>query len=100
MKYRLVLTDKSVSDIRKVKAWYEKQQKGLGKKFADTIFKNVEEIKSAPLAYPNKYKYTREKYVRKFPYLVIYSIEEDVIFILRVFACKMNPGEKYKVYYE
>lgn len=97
MKHQLFFTDKSIRDIRKAKAWYENQKKGLGRKFADAIFKDVEEILSAPLAYPNKYKYTREKVVKKFPYLIIYSVEENVIFILHVFACKRNPKKKYKI---
>lgn len=96
MKHRLVFTDKAVGDIKKAKAWYEKQQKGLGQKFTNTIFKDAEQILSAPLAFPNKHKYTREKVVKKFPYLIIYSVEENVIFILRVFACKRNPKKKYK----
>ena len=96
MKHQLIFTDKAIGDITKAKSWYNKQQEGLGKKFADTVFKSAEEIQSAPLGYPNKYKYTREKYIKKFPYLIIYSVEENIIFILRVFACKKNPKKKYK----
>ena len=96
MKYQLVFTDVSINDITKAKTWYEKQQTGLGKKFTDIVFKSAREIQLAPLAYPNKYKYTREKYIKKFPYLIIYSIEEDIIFILRVFNCKKNPDKKYR----
>jgi toxin ParE1/3/4 len=96
MRHRLIFTDKSVNDIIQAKTWYEKQQKGLGEKFADTVFKCSREIQLAPLGYPNKYKYTREKYIKKFPYLIIYSVEEDVIFILRVFSCKKDSKKKYK----
>jgi toxin ParE1/3/4 len=96
MKPHLVFTDKSLSDIREAKVWYNKQQKDLGEKFADTVFKCAVEIQLAPLGYPNKYKYTREKYIKKFPYLIIYSVEENVIFILRVFSCKKNPKKKYR----
>jgi|ERR1051325_1496973 plasmid stabilization system protein ParE len=94
--YRLVITDVAISDIIQGKSWYNDKQKNLGDRFADAIFKSISDIKRNPNAYPNKYKYTREKYVRKFPYVIIYSIEEGVIFILRIFACKQNPAKKYK----
>jgi len=49
MKYQLVLTNRSVTDIEKAKAWYDKQQKGLGNKFADAVFKSIESVQSNPL---------------------------------------------------
>lgn len=96
MKYQLVLTNRSLADIEKAKDWYDKQQKGLGNKFADATFKSIESVQSNPLGYEIKHRFTREKLVNKFPYLIIYSIEENVIFILRVFNCKQNPKKKSK----
>ena len=94
--HHLVITDTAVSDIIQGKSWYDEKQKNLGDKFADLIFKSINDIKRHPNAFPNKYKYTREMFVRKFPYVIIYSIEEEVIFILRVFACKQDSKKKYR----
>ena len=94
--YRLVITDAAVSDIVQGKSWYDEKQENLGDRFVDKIFQPIRKIHRHPNVYPSKYKHTREMYVRKFPYVIIYSIEEDVIFILRVFACKQNPVKKYK----
>jgi plasmid stabilization system protein ParE len=91
-----IVTDRAIYDIEKAKKWYEKQQENLGNKFADYVFKCFGEIQKNPLAYPSKYKYVREMYIRKYPYLIIYSVEEKVIFILRIFPCKTNPKKKYK----
>ncbi len=98
MRHQLIFTDKSISDIIKARTWCNKQQKRLGQKFADTVFKCALEIQLAPFGYPDKYKYTREKYIKKFPYLIIYSIEENVIFILRVFNCKKILKRNTKIY--
>jgi hypothetical protein len=35
--------------------------------------------------------------VKKYPYIIIDSIEEEIIFILRVFPCRTNPKKKYKI---
>ncbi len=92
----VVITNRATNDIEKAKKWYEEQQDNLGIKFADYVFKCIDGIKERPLAYPNKYKYVREMYKKKYPYLIIYSIEEKIIFILRVFPCKTSPKKKYK----
>lgn len=91
MKHQLVLTNRAVSDIKKAKNWYDKQQTNLGTKFADAVFASIKNVESNPLGCEIKYRFTREKLVRKFPYLLIYSVEENIIFILRVFNCKQNP---------
>jgi len=70
MKYQLVFTDVSINDITKAKTWYKKQQTGLGKKFTDIVFKSAREIQLAPLAYPNKYKYTAKSISKNSPTLL------------------------------
>lgn len=93
---QVILTNRAIDDIEKAKKWYTKQQDGLGNKYVDYIFKCIDEIKIHPLAFPNKYKYVREMYIKKYPYLIIYSVEENIIFVLRVFPCKTSPKKKYK----
>jgi len=93
---RLIITNSATNDINKAKRWYNKQQPGLGFKFVDYIFDCFEHIRKHPLGYANKYEYTREMVVKKYPYLNIYSLEEDVLFILRVFPCRTNPKKKYR----
>jgi plasmid stabilization system protein ParE len=90
-----ILTDRAILDIQKAKNWYEKQQKHLGKKFVEDVFKNIELLQEQPFAFPNKYKFVREIQLKKYPYLVIYSVEENIIFILRIFPTKTNPKKKY-----
>ena len=92
---QLIFTHRAITDIAKAKKWYNTQQISLGLKFTVYIFKCAEEIHNNPLFYPNKYKETREYVVKKYPYVIIYSIEENYLFILRIFPCKTNPKSKY-----
>ena len=93
---QLIITNHAIKDFEKAKDWYEKQQESLGNKFADYLFNCFTEISKHPLGNASKYKYTREKFVKKYPYVIIYSLEENFIFILRIFPCKTNPKKKYK----
>ena len=94
--HRLLITKPAINDIKEAKNWYNKKLENLGNKFVDHVFKCFEEIQTHPFAYPNKHKHTREMYVKKFPYMIIFSLEENILFILRVFPCKTDPRKKYK----
>jgi hypothetical protein len=93
---QVIITNRANSDIAKGRDWYESKEQNLGFKFMDCVYNCIDEIKKRPFGYPAKHRYTREMYVKKYPYLIIYSLEEEIIFILRVFPCKANPSKKYK----
>jgi len=93
--WTLILTEDAIRDIKKAKNWYNKQQKNLGESFKNEIFKSFDDISKNPKGYASKFKSTRENPIKKFPYLVVYSIEEQLIFVLRVFPAKTNPKKKH-----
>jgi toxin ParE1/3/4 len=93
---RPIITNRATKDIAKGRDWYETKRLDLGYEFMDFVYQCIEEIHKRPLGYPVKHKYVREMYIRKYPYVIIYSIEEAIIFILRVFPCKNDPQKKYK----
>lgn len=93
---QLILTNRAIDDINNAKKWYNEQQVNLGYKFAEYIFKSFETIINNPSGFPSKYKFTREMVIRKFPYIIIYSIEEKGIVILRVFPGRTSPKTKYR----
>ena len=94
--YQLIYTDRAITDLQKAGKWYNSKQNGLGEKFIDYVLKFADDIKEYPYTPASKYKNTREIYISKYPYLLIYSIEEQMIFILRIFPCKTQPKKKYK----
>lgn len=95
MSYKLVLTDRAVIDIHQGRDWYDSKSNGLGARFSDQIFNSIDIIQNNPFSFPCKYRFTREKVVKIFPYVIVYSVEGKVIFILRIFPCKQDPLSKY-----
>jgi plasmid stabilization system protein ParE len=75
--------------------WYETKQAGLGLKFLDALSVCEDSIKKTPTGFQNRYKETREALITPFPYLMVYKVEKDVIYILRVFPTRSNPSKKY-----
>ena len=90
--YKVVLLPLAKEDIRNVSAWYNKQQKGLGKEFSQSVRKTVKFIKNNPLTFSNRYENTKTAIIERFPYMLHYSIDDKkLIVISSVLHTSRNP---------
>ena len=85
-----------MADIIKQAMYYDDKEKGLGIRFMDEITITAEEINKMPNAFASSYKSTRERKAKHFPFKLIYTLEEGIVYIHAVFPCKANPRHKYK----
>ncbi len=72
--------------------WYDRRSNGLGIEFIESIDAAVELIERHPEQYPVVYRQTRKAVVRRFPYLILYRIENSCILIITVFHAKRDPA--------
>lgn len=91
MRYVLIASDRAFSDIEKGVEYYNTQQKGLGKRFASVIKDALANIKKMPMAASIIFGDTRYKVVAKFPYIILYRVRGNTIFIARVFNTYQQP---------
>ena len=71
--------------------FYEQQFAGLGASFHKEIFEAVNFIKLFPEGYQLITKHSRKCLLRKFPYLVLYSIVNDTIVISAIAHQHRHP---------
>lgn len=71
--------------------WYETRREGLGDEFRACVDAAMAEIERSPLACEKVRGEVRRKVVRRFPYLVLYLVEEDHIEVLAVFHGSRDP---------
>lgn len=90
-----VYSPKAKINIIGIFDWYEKKQAGLGLRFLNALSACEESIKKVPTGFQNRYKETREALVTPFPYLAVYTVEKETVYVLRVFPTKSNPSKKY-----
>lgn len=84
--YEIRLTQKAASDLEKIIIYYENQQIGLGTRFASYVYTHMEQLTNFPNAFRAGLKLnTREMVLTKFPFIVVYRIECDVVNILTVY---------------
>jgi hypothetical protein len=81
--------------------YYEDRAPGLGSDFALEVHSTIGNIRNFPKAWPILEGDMRRCQVRRFPYGVIYSEHENLIFILAVMHLHRDPAYwKTRVPYE
>jgi hypothetical protein len=71
--------------------YYEAREPGLGYDFAMEVHSGIENILSFPTAWPILKDDFRRCQIRRFPYGIIYSQDEEAIFILAVMHLHRDP---------
>lgn len=71
---------------------YGEEVEGLGKTFLDKVQSAVEEVKSNPLMYRIIQGDYRRHLLSRFPFAVIYRIENQKIYVLAVMYLKRSPN--------
>lgn len=73
--------------------WYDLRGIGLGKRFIANVRDVFLRIAANPKLHAIVYKNVRKAVVAKFPYIVIYREEVDVVVIVSVFHTSRNPKD-------
>lgn len=71
--------------------YYEENRPGLGLDFAAEVHLAIEQVVAFPRAWPVIESDVRRSLVRRFPYGILYSVEEEGIYILAVMHLHRNP---------
>ncbi|PSB29694.1 type II toxin-antitoxin system RelE/ParE family toxin [Chlorogloea sp. CCALA 695] len=71
---------------------YKKQRTELAQAFINSIEDAVYQIKEYPTRYLVINEDMRRCMTRKFPYMILYTVEQDYILILAVTHCSREPG--------
>jgi len=71
--------------------YYENNEPGLGYDFSMEVHAAIQNIVNYPTAWPILEDNIRRCLVKRFPFGVIYSLEQDEIFILAVMHLRRHP---------
>lgn len=72
--------------------YYESRSKGLGLDFALEVYQAIRSVCEHPQAWPILDGDVRRCLIKRFPYGVLYSVENDSALILAVMHLHMKPG--------
>lgn len=91
---KLRYTERAKVDVELAFEWYEKQQRGLGFDYLDCVETAVNSILENPEKYQVVYSIFRACIVRRFPFSVFYTIEQEGIVVHSVFDNRQDPEKR------
>jgi len=92
MKYRVVIRPEAEDDLKKAFSWYENKRQGLGYDFLLQVDAGLRFIERNPKVLSPEYRGARKYLVKRFPYKIIYLLEEEKIIVLAVVHGKRSPS--------
>ena len=91
MKHRLIIRPEAEAELAEAFDWYEHRVPGLGADFLMALDTAVDSILSNPLQHPALHRSIRRALLRRFPYQVLFLVEEDAIIVIAVFHGARDP---------
>jgi len=78
-------------DILEARLWYEERGPGLGVEFSRAVDSSVAGILRFPEAYPEVHRDVRKAVLRRFPYSLLFVIDDTDLLVLGCFHHRRDP---------
>ena len=91
MSYRINLRPEAESEISDAALWYTRRGIGLGADFLDEVAKTLSVLKDGPERFPIVEDEIRKTLLRRFPYVVLFSIRRDEVVVISCFHTRRDP---------
>ena len=91
VKHRLELRPEASADIAEAFSWYEEQRPGLGLEFDAELHRTFGGVREMPLGSRLVHRTLRRALVRRFPFSVYYTVNNDLIEIRAVLHYRRHP---------
>lgn len=82
----------STIELSEAAHFYEEHQEGLGERLLVAVEEAIAFIKKHPIIWHPDEQGRRKHRVKRFPYLIIFKIKNDTIFILAIAHTSRHPG--------
>lgn len=86
----IIALEEVLVDLKIAENFYEKQNKGLGTYFKDTIISDIESL-WLYAGIHNKFFGLYRLLSKRFPYGIYYEINDDTVIIIAVLDLRQNP---------
>lgn len=72
--------------------YYEQSLPGLGGQFRDEVERSARQLGRMPLLWPEVMNSVRRCLLSRFPYALMYAVEEDYVYVIAVAHQHRKPG--------
>lgn len=94
MKFQLLLDPRAIEDIQNAIDYYNEQSQGLGEKFEKYLNKYIIGLSKNPF-FQIRYDEVHCLPLKKYPFMIHFSIKNEQVFIHAVIHTKLNPSKNW-----
>ena len=94
MAYKIEVRPRANLEVLEGIVWYESKRDGLGEEFLEEFELFCDTLMANPFICSYLDGSTRQGRLNRFPYCVVYEVEDDVIYIYTVFMSAQDPAKK------
>jgi plasmid stabilization system protein ParE len=98
MAYKYRLNPAAQEEYESAVSWYLKRSLNAATNFVNAVDKALALICDDPKRNRNEYKNYYELNVKKYPFTIVYVIEESLrkVIVIAIYHQKRQPGDKYR----
>jgi toxin ParE1/3/4 len=89
--FPLIVNPEAEADLVDAKSWYDDVRPGLGDEFLLEVEDVLGGIRRMPELYGKVFQDLRLVLLRRFPYIVVYRVDEDQITVVAVYHTSRDP---------
>ncbi len=89
----VTLRPEAEADIEDAARWYEERRKGLGDEFLDEVIHTLGSVEENPDLYARVHDEVRQAVTHRFPFAVLYIVDDDHAVVVAVMHARRNPAE-------
>jgi plasmid stabilization system protein ParE len=90
--YRVVIQPVAKAEVAEAAAWYESQERGLGREFLRAFRAGTAVLRRNPLQYQPVDEQTRRLLLRRFPYSVFFEVHGSEVVVLACVHQARDPA--------
>lgn len=97
MAFDYILLSRARNEIFEAINWYERRRPGLGEEFLIAVENELKRIIEDPLQFPKSHNFKigfRRAVLKRFPFIIIFSLSTDQVIVHSVFNTYRNPKLK------
>ena len=92
----MLFTPAARAELSNAQDWYEAEARGLGRRFRAEVDATAQRMALNPRQFPVMFKTLRRARVKKFPYALFFSIEDDALLVVACFHSSRDPQQWQK----
>ncbi|MBD0288539.1 MAG: type II toxin-antitoxin system RelE/ParE family toxin [Flavisolibacter sp.] len=98
MIYTIAFQPRAIIEYEQAVAWYRERSKQASENFEAAVDERINLLRSQPDRYKKSYKQFHEVVLKKFPYSILYLIneKEKQVVISSIYHHRRNPEKKYR----